>query len=144
MLNLLKNKVILIYYVFITIMYDLFLSSWQFINSMLIKCGWFGLEEIFDSLTDLLFRIKSFSIQKVLQGTEKVIVCWGKIRGIRWVVKLGSKSSKFKNFFLNWFCCMVMYCYVKEWCFCDWWVIDDAFNRVFLSLFVAVKCMYPQ
>ena len=65
-------------------MYDLLPSSWQLINSFLVKCGWFGLQEIFDSLTGLLFKIEGFSIQKVLQATEKVIV-WGKVRGVRWV-----------------------------------------------------------
>lgn len=58
---------ILIYYAFVTIIYDLpdtFLTVYQF--SFPVKCSWFGQKEIFDSLTDLLFRIEGSSIQKVL------------------------------------------------------------------------------
>lgn len=63
-------------------MYDL-QFFWQLINSFLVKCGWFRLQEIFDSLTDLL-RIEDFSIQKVLQKTETITVCWGK--RVKWIL----------------------------------------------------------
>lgn len=49
----------LIYYVFVATIYDVLPSSWQFLNSLLVKRGWFGVEE------RLVLR-KWISIPKVL------------------------------------------------------------------------------
>lgn len=63
----LYKKSILIYYVYITIMYDL-----QLMKIYFIKCCWFPLV---DSLTDCssLFSIEDFFHLNSLQGTENVL-----------------------------------------------------------------------
>uniref|UniRef100_A0A1A9Z2S4 Uncharacterized protein n=1 Tax=Glossina pallidipes TaxID=7398 RepID=A0A1A9Z2S4_GLOPL len=57
-------------------------SFWQFINSFLVKCDWLRLQEIVHSPADLLFRIEGFSIQNALYGTDNVVACVGKVRGV--------------------------------------------------------------
>lgn len=115
-LFLLSNKVTLIYYVFTTIIYDP--SFWQLINSFFVKCGWFGLEEIFNSLIDLLFRRtffhwKSFARKRksdnlLVQGRQS---------------KMSSKTEhpSSRIFFLS--------------CFCYIWLCKNAIESFSLILY---------
>lgn len=113
-------------------MYDFLPSSWQLINSFLVKCGWFGLEELFHILDWLTLQNWRFIHSKLFARNIKDDSLLGQGAGSKvGVVKLTIHVQE--SFLESILLCVVTRCRLKEWCFCDWRV-QNAFNSFSFTL----------
>ena len=85
----------------------------KFIYSYGVKTHASGFSKLLESIFCLLLVAEVFSLQKVVQMLEEVVVGWQKVRSIRWIRQ--NFIAQFIQFLKHWLCTMQSGVVVENW-----------------------------